>query len=304
MKYIEIRIEAEPHQLDAVSTYLIAEGIPSFSVEDPAVIDEILDKQHPYDWDYVDEKFLEGKSFPSAITLYLEEEQGELADRVVEGARKRGWGVSRRTADDEEWKDSYKEHFRSLQLSEHILVVPSWEEHSGIAGVDYMSLDPGMAFGTGDHATTSMCACLMEEAGCRGKKVLDVGTGSGILAVGAAMLGSSEVLGIDIDPVAVKVAKENVRKNRRESQITVIEGDLTKDVDYVADIVVANLMAEIVMTLTEHVKKHLERGGVFISSGILREKETMVMEKIRAEGLRIVEVMNQGEWSAIAARYE
>lgn len=74
MKYIEIRIEAEPHQLDAVSTYLIAEGIPSFSVEDPAVIDEILDKQHPYDWDYVDEKFLEGKSFPSAITLYLEEE--------------------------------------------------------------------------------------------------------------------------------------------------------------------------------------------------------------------------------------
>lgn len=304
MKYIEIKIEADAEELEAVGTYLTGKGISSFSVEDPAVIDEILDKQHPYDWDYVDEDLLKGKTHPSAITVYLEEDQEALAGDILLDGDELGWKLSRRIADDEEWKNSYKEHFQSLHLTERLLVVPSWEEHDGIPGVDYMELDPGMAFGTGDHATTSMCAQLMENADCYGKNILDVGTGSGILAIGAAMLGSREVLGIDIDPTAVEIASENVKKNGREGEIKIILGDLTKDIDYVADMVVANLMAEIVMTLTEYIKDHLNKGGIFISSGILTEKCDMVMEKIRAEGLRVVEVMNQGEWSAIAARYE
>lgn len=304
MKYIEIRIEAKVDELEAVSIYLSEKGISSFSVEDPTVVDEILDKQHPHDWDYVDEELWRKKKWPSAITLYLEEEENALAEEIVGEGKNRNWKISCRTADDGEWKDSYKEHFRSLQLTEGILVVPSWEDHDGIAGRDYMDMDPGMAFGTGDHATTSMCAELMEQVGCQGKKVLDVGTGSGILAIGASMLGSRDVLGVDIDPVAVEIAIENVKKNAREEEITIVAGDLTKGLDYVADIVVANLVAEVIMILAEHVKKHLSKGGYFISSGILVEKEEMVLDKLKEERLEICEIHQMGEWSAILAKYE
>ena len=232
-------------------------------------------------------------------TYFLSIKGPELLNKFVE----RNWKTFCRIADDEEWKDSYKEHFRSLQLTEGILVVPSWEDHDGIAGRDYMAMDPGMAFGTGNHVTTSMCAELMEQVGCQGKKVLDVGTGSGILAIGASMLGSRSVLGVDIDPVAVEIAIENVKKNVREEEITIVGGNLTKGLDYVADIVVANLVAEVIMILAGHVKKHLNKGGYFISSGILAEKEEMVLDKLKEEGLEICEIHQMGQWSAILAKY-
>ncbi len=214
MKYIEIKIEADAEELEAVN---ISDGQGNFlfSVEDPAVIDEILDK-HPYDWDYVDEDLLKGKTHPSAITVYLEEDQEALAGDILLDGDELGWKLSRRIADDEEWKNFLQGALPIFAFDGTTPVVPSWEEHDGIPGVDYMELDPGMAFGTGDHATTSMCAQLMENADCYGKNILDVGTGTGILAIGAAMLGSREVLGIDIDPTAVEIASENVKKNGRE----------------------------------------------------------------------------------------
>ena len=133
------------------------------------------------------------------------------------------------------------------------------------------------------------------------KKVLDVGCGSGILSIAAALQGSRDVLGIEIDEDAVRVAGENVELNNVQEAVKVIQGDLTKGIDYKADIVVANLMADLVMTLAGSVMEHMEDGGVFISSGILVEKKDKVSEAIIDAGFEIIEIAEDGEWCAIAA---
>ena len=133
------------------------------------------------------------------------------------------------------------------------------------------------------------------------KKILDVGCGSGILSICGALLGSREILGIEIDEDAVRVARENVEENHVEDAVKVMQGDLTKGVDFKADVIVANLMADLVMLLSEDARKHLTEDGIFISSGILVEKEEMVSAAIREAGFRIVEIAEDGEWCAIAA---
>lgn len=204
--------------------------------------------------------------------------------------------------DDGQWKDSYKEHFKTIDLTDNIIVKPSWEPVPENNTKKILELDPGMAFGTGDHATTSMCAVLMDEAGCEGKKVLDIGTGSGILAIAADLLGASDILGVDIDPSAVEVAIENAEVNGCGDNVRFIEGDLTKGIDFRADIVVANLMAEMVVMLISSVREHMLPEGVFISSGILVEKKDMVIKALDKAGFETVKVMKKGEWCAILAR--
>lgn len=161
-----------------------------------------------------------------------------------------------------------------------------------------------MAFGTGTHETTSLCMKLMEKylgEHPEEKKILDVGCGSGILSICGALLGSREILGIEIDEDAVRVAHENVEENHVEDSVKVMQGDLTKGVDFKADVIVANLMADLVMLLSEDARKHLTEDGIFISSGILVEKEEMVSAAIREAGFRIIEIAEDGEWCAIAA---
>ena len=142
----------------------------------------------------------------------------------------------------------------------------------------------------------------MEKYGCKSKKILDIGTGSGILAIVGAKLGATEIKAIDIDEVAVEVAKENVILNACDDVVSVSEGDLTKGIEYKADVVVANLMAELVVFLSEAVREHMREDGLFITSGILLEKEDMVKEGMVVNGLEIVEVVCRGEWCAIVAK--
>ena len=167
-----------------------------------------------------------------------------------------------------------------------------------------LELDPGMAFGTGSHETTSLCLKLLEEylgEEPSDKKILDVGCGSGILSIAAALLGCGPVLGIDIDEDAVRVANENVRLNGVDDVVEITHGDLLQGVDFKADIVVANLMADLVAMLSESVTDHMEKGGVFISSGILTEKKEMVENALEKAGFEIKEIREDGEWCAIVA---
>ena len=184
------------------------------------------------------------------------------------------------------------------------MVKPTWEEYTPKEDELVIEIDPGMAFGTGTHETTSLCMKLMEKylgEHPEEKKILDVGCGSGILSICGALLGSREILGIEIDEDAVRVARENVEENHVEDAVKVMQGDLTKGVDFKADVIVANLMADLVMLLSEDARKHLTEDGIFISSGILVEKEEMVSAAIREAGFRIVEIAEDGEWCAIAA---
>ncbi|MGI6722697.1 MAG: 50S ribosomal protein L11 methyltransferase [Anaerovoracaceae bacterium] len=301
MKYLELKMKAVHMELDVITAELMEMGIVSTEIRDNAVVDVLMDKQKSYDWDYVDPSLvdLDRNEMPELRVYFEDTEEGRK--QLAEVEQKFAGHDMEVCSVDDDWVNSYKEHFKAHKMTDHIVVKPSWEELQPEPGMKVLELDPGMAFGTGDHETTGMCARLMDKYGCAGKSVLDVGTGSGILAIAAALMGASDVLGIDIDPVAVKIARENTANNGCGDVVKIIEGDLTKGVDFKADIVVANLMAEMVCMLTEHIRKHLKPGGVYISSGILCEKKQMVIDAIEREGMKVTDVMDEGEWSAIAA---
>jgi len=185
-------------------------------------------------------------------------------------------------------------------------VKPGWEDYEAANGELVIEMDPGMAFGSGLHETTSMCVKALEKELVNADpeqriKVLDVGTGTGILAMAAVLLGADDALGIDIDDEAVRVAAENIEKNGLSDKIRIRKGDLMAGVDYDADIIVANLMADLVIKLSPSAAAQLRKGGMYITSGILDIKEEVVKKAIEDAGFDIINVLADGEWRAIAA---
>ena len=163
-------------------------------------------------------------------------------------------------------------------------------------------IDPGMAFGSGTHETTGMCLELLEDALHGGERVIDVGTGSGILAIGAAKLGAREVLAIDIDPMAVKVAKENIAHNGLSETITAVEGNLLDRQEMICEVCVANIIADVICAFAEPLTHHIVPGGLFICSGIIKEREQDVLDALHAAGYEVLEVRRKGEWVAMLSR--
>ena len=324
MKYTQVDIDVNRQGIEPVVTALMEIGITDTVIEDPADVADLLDKKNEYDWDYVDESVLDLENEKPKVTIYLyDSDDGvktakeSLAEvqaaikRLADEASCGDFGVDAdfgtlaltvTVHDDSEWKDNWKEYFKPAKVGKTIVVKPTWEEYEAKEGERVIELDPGMAFGTGTHETTSLCIRLMEDYLAPGMNVLDVGSGSGILSIAAAKLGASDVLAVDIDPVAVEISGENIELNGTSSIAKAQYGDLTKGIDYKADIVVANLMADLVMMLSGDVPAHMKDGGVYISSGILVEKEEVVSKAIVDAGFKIVEIKEDGMWCAIAAK--
>lgn len=306
MKYYQLTIITE--KVEETVTKLAEMDITSLQIEDPDDIKDIIENQSLYNWDFVDPDMVKDElsQVPRIKVFFETREQAEEIAGLLDASKMQDSGIKGITVeviDDENWKNKYKEHFKALSLTEDIVVVPSWEEKPE-GNVKVIDLDPGMAFGTGAHETTSMCARLMEKYGCEGKMILDVGTGSGILAIAAALMGSKDILGIDIDETAVEVARENVEKNRCSDVVEIKPGDLAKGIDCTADMVVANIIAELVIELAKDIKKHLKAGGSFICSGILLEKRDMVKNALTDLDFIIDDVYEKGDWCAIGAHYE
>ena len=317
MKYLEINIETSAAGIEPVVSALLNLGITDTAVEDPRDIEDLMDKKQTYDWDYLDDSIIEKMKESPKVTVYLEdtEENRTLAEQIApameelrskaregifgEGADFGSLRVSKKQEDDTQWKDKWKEYFKPARIAENIVVKPTWESYERQGDEKVIEIDPGMAFGTGTHETTSLCVKMLEKYQKESDKVLDVGCGSGILSIAAALLGAEDVLGVDIDPVAVEVAAENIELNGVANVAKAQYGDLT---NYKADIVVANLMADLVMMLSEDVARHMQPGGLFISSGILVEKEVQVTEHLRSQGFGIVEVREDGGWCCIVCR--
>lgn len=333
MKYDEVKIYTTTEGIEPLTDLLLNRGVEGFAVEDAKDFAEFMDKKNTYDWDYVDESLMHLKDIETTITFYLEQTEEdkkrlqEIREDVMRLRTKELAGdfgviktlgadgykddynvlgrlyVEKKSVDDADWKDNWKEYFKPAKISHRIVVKPTWEEYEKKSEDELViEIDPGMAFGTGTHPTTTLCVKLLEKYIEPLDSVLDVGCGSGILAMAAALLGVQDVMGVEIDPIAVGVAQENVKLNGLGNVISVIEGDLTKGLDFSADIVVANLMADLVVMLSEDVAKHLRGKGIYISSGILIEKQEMVAKAIEKCGFEIIEVLEEGEWCAIAAR--
>lgn len=322
MKYTSFEVKGTSAALEIITAIMLNHGIDYVSIDDPEDMDDILNKKHEYGWDYIDDELKENLDREPVLSVYFDDEQDlsiidvlrmdieKLRQDVNDGVYGDSFDagsleITVSESDDSQWKDKWKEFFHPSRITDRLVVKPSWEEYEPEADDLVIEIDPGMAFGTGTHETTSLCMKFMERYMAEfgdDVKVLDVGCGSGILSIAASLLGSREVLGVEIDKDAVQVARENVQMNNCQDNVKVIEGDLTKGIDFRGDIIVANLMADLVMLLSESAKEHLEDGGIFISSGILVEKEQVVSEAIVNAGFTIEEVMTDGDWCAIAAR--
>lgn len=315
MNYYEVAIYTSSEGIDAVSALLTMLGHETFMIEDASVVEELLQKENSYDWDYVDDSVIAQKDAESRIVLYLEPEDDtgavitairesvKLLKQQDEAGRFGRLEVESSYESDEEWKDKWKEYFKPSRMTDHIVIKPTWEEYEAKEGDMVIEIDPGMAFGTGTHATTRMCVKHLENyIESPEDRVLDLGCGSGILSIAAALLGSEHVYGVDIDPNAVAASAENVEKNGLSHIVSIAYGDVTEGLGQKADIIAANLMADLIIALTPDIAKHLEGKKIFISSGILEEKLEEVSEAICDNGFEILDVLHEEEWCAIAAR--
>ena len=204
-----------------------------------------------------------------------------------------------------DWAESWKAHFWPEKISANIVVKPVWREYSKGQNEIVLEIDPGMAFGTGLHPTTSLCVSMIEKYLKRGDSFLDVGTGSGIMMIAAAKLGAGKIWGTDNDEVASDVARNNLMQNRIEkSMFKVITGNLVDKVGERFDLVAANITLDAILTLLDDVKRVMANNGIFVSSGIIEKNEDMVMEKMENLGFEIIEILTKENWVSIACRQQ
>lgn len=213
--------------------------------------------------------------------------------------------ISTDEVQEEDWANEWKNHFHAFKASERFVVVPSWEKYEKQNDDEYIiKLDPGMAFGTGDHATTSMCLKLIEKYVQPNQSVIDVGTGSGILSIAAHQLGAAPIKALDLDSVAVRVAVDNFEKNDCADAIQAEPGNLLKGETEKRDVIFANILAHIVDLMIDDSFALLNDNGLLITSGIILEKEEMIVEHLERVGYKIEEITRENGWIAIAARKE
>ncbi|WP_059052115.1 50S ribosomal protein L11 methyltransferase [Paenibacillus senegalimassiliensis] len=319
MIWKEITIHTTEEAVEMISNFLHEAGAGGVTIE------EHVDNNKPRDtslgqWFEIPPNDIpEGEAkisgyFPEGLNI--EEVVQEVRNRIEElkgydidpGAAE----ISVRDVSEDDWANNWKQYFKPLRVSERLTIKPTWEDYTPEAGEQIIELDPGMAFGTGAHPTTSLCLRTLESVIREGDEVIDVGTGSGILAIGACRLGASRVLALDLDPVAVSSATENTRLNKLEEHIQVVESDLLSvikgegsasvTVQLPVRVVVANILAEIILLFIDDVYQALTPGGYYIASGIYKNKEQAVEEALIAAGFELEQTAREEDWVAFVAR--
>lgn len=308
MKWAEISIQTTHEATEAVANIFHELGSSGVVIEDPELVNNY---RRSGVWDYCD--------IPEAVNTeivtvkaYLpvdeelddklkifEERVNDLAEHQLD----KGCGnINCQEVQEEDWASSWKEFFHPIKVGEKIVIKPTWENYDAAEDDIVLELDPGMAFGTGTHHTTVMCIRVLDEVLQSGQSVFDIGTGSGILSVVAAKLGACEVRAIDLDPVAVRVAGENVVANNVQDIVKVSQGDLLTGLEGQADILVANIVADVIIQLSRDVPGRLKDDGLFIASGIITERMSEVTAAMLDNNLIVEKVIEEGGWVAIVAR--
>ena len=305
MEWVEVSVETKTEAADLVTAAFTDIGAGGVEIDDPALINAYIDEGR---WDYRD---MERKPETGMVVVrsYLANDE-ELDGKVrtlkasLEYMKERGADlgtakVSTNIRNDEDWVDNWKKYFHTDKVGKNLVIQPSWEEYKAQPDDIVLRLDPGAAFGTGTHPTTSMCLRALEELVKPDMTVFDVGTGSGVLAIAAAKLGASKVVAADYDATAVKSAKFNSAENGTESIIEIKQSDLLKEFSGKAKLITANLIADLVIRLFDELDDHLEKGGRLLASGIILSREEDVVAAAKLHGLFIVQRHEEKEWLAL-----
>ncbi|MFJ7927882.1 50S ribosomal protein L11 methyltransferase [Peribacillus sp. NPDC096622] len=310
MKWSEFAIQTTNEAVEPVSNILHEAGASGVVIEDPLelvkerenVFGEIY---HLNPDDYPDEgvvikAYLPVNSFLGDTIDAIKESINNLLLFDIDLGKN---VVSISEVNEEEWATAWKKYYNPVKISERFTIVPTWEDYTPVSSDELIiELDPGMAFGTGTHPTTVMCIQALERTVSPGDLVVDVGTGSGVLSIAAALLDAKRIQSLDLDEVAVQSAKQNVEINNVQDKVSVSQGNLLDGVNEQADIVVANILAEVIMRFTDDVAKVVKPGGHFIASGIIQTKKQDVKEAIIASGFTVEETILMEDWVAIIAK--
>lgn len=297
---------AKSENIDELCLRLNDMGVEGMCIEDEADFKAFLENNRQY-WDYVDEELEKKFRGLSRIKFYLpDDEEGRKQLARLREAFSESIEVS--TVDDSDWENNWKEYYKPLKIGSRLIVVPQWEE-TDPEGRTVLRLDPGLIFGTGSHATTRMCLEALQEHPVEGKRVLDLGCGSGILGIGAKVLGCGEVVGCDIDPKAPDVAGSNAALNGIGGEsFRIYAGDILADeglrgfIGGGYDIVLANIVSDVIIPLAAFVRRFMAPGALFICSGIIDGREDEVAAALKANGLEILEHKHSEEWNCFVCR--
>ncbi|HAR85983.1 MAG TPA: 50S ribosomal protein L11 methyltransferase [Clostridium sp.] len=306
--WIEVTVLTSSEATEAVAGFLYNCDVEGVSIEDVADVE--FKKENLGFADFINESvltieegamvkgyFKDSENFMNTLN-YIK----ESVDKLGEFGFDKGEGiVTYHKVNEDDWANNWKQYYKPTKVGEHIVVKPTWEDYEEKPGEVVVELDPGMAFGTGTHETTRMCIKALEKKVKGDTTIFDIGTGSGILSIAAAKLGAKHVVGVDLDPVAVESAKKNLEFNK-VNNIEILYGDLMEVVEGKANIVVANILADIIMFLSEGVRAFIEDEGYFIASGILNTQRDKVADKLKTLDFIIEEVMEDGEWICIIAK--
>ena len=319
MQWIEVTIKTTSAAIDLVCDRLTVLGFDSFIIDDQQDFERFLEENHQY-WDYVDEDLEQKMQGLSQIRLYLEdsaaapEQISTLLDDLAVLRRDYpavdfgSLEVALANVRDEDWENNWKQYYKPLAIGEKLLVVPEWLNPENPENRVVVLLDPGMIFGTGAHASTQMCMRELERAIQGGEQVLDLGSGSGILSITALLLGASHATGVDIDPKAEDIARENAAINQIfADRFTAVTGDVIGDKAMMEslkghyDVVLANIVADVIIPLSRVVPEFLQEDSIFICSGILNTRLPEVLDALEKNGLQILSTEQQEDWCRVTA---
>lgn len=310
MDWCEIIVHTTTEGSDIISDELIGLGATGTEVVDRS---EVPDPRKPgVYWELYDPKMVDAMPedvlvkgwFDDTVTVDDVKACMEALKNVDFGINLGTLQVEAQEIANQDWGENWKEQYHPFRIGSHLVIKPTFCDYEKQEGDLVIELDPGMAFGTGTHETTNMCMQLLEKYLTSDMRVMDVGTGSGILAIAAALLGAKDILAVDIDPAAVKVAIENVENNGVANAVRVVVGDLCKDAAMPCDLAVANIVADAVCMLMGPLTRHLEKGGLLICSGIMKTREDDVRAEAEKDGYVFVDRIEMGEWVALAYRNE